>query len=156
MVTCWIPLRPVEEDAKDSGLIFAEGSHRDFALPFWHHVEMACLESRGYKVVGPVGVEQCDSTWHSGWIIHAAGPQPLGSKPRVAFSVSFIADGTRVLKKDNPSMKKGMNHNEDYESYKPWIDDIRGGGIASHKLLPVVFGAPRNDVSTANLRVTSP
>ena len=34
LVTVWIPMRPIEAE-EDSGLLFAEGSHRDFALPFW-------------------------------------------------------------------------------------------------------------------------
>ena len=36
-VTCWLPLQPVpcEEDG-GSALVFAAGSHRDVALPFWH------------------------------------------------------------------------------------------------------------------------
>lgn len=36
LVTAWIPMRPVSnKDGEDSGLLFAEGSHKDFALPFW-------------------------------------------------------------------------------------------------------------------------
>ena len=31
----WIPMRPISGTEEDSGLQFAEGSHRDFALPFW-------------------------------------------------------------------------------------------------------------------------
>ena len=36
----------------DSGLIFASGSHRDFALPFWHHsvLEDMDLSSSGYPI----------------------------------------------------------------------------------------------------------
>ena len=36
LVTCWIPLQPVPaESSGGSGLVFAGGSHRDVALPFW-------------------------------------------------------------------------------------------------------------------------
>ena len=45
-VTLWLPLRPLQED--DAALVFASGSHRDFALPYWHTLEgMEDLESRG-------------------------------------------------------------------------------------------------------------
>ena len=36
-VTLWLPLRPLQED--DAALVFASGSHRDFALPYWHTLE---------------------------------------------------------------------------------------------------------------------
>ena len=47
----WIPMRPISGTEEDSGLQFAEGSHRDFALPFWwedgeegcRHDESDCL-----------------------------------------------------------------------------------------------------------------
>jgi len=31
----WLPMRSIKAE-DDSGLQFAEGSHRDFALPFWY------------------------------------------------------------------------------------------------------------------------
>lgn len=33
----------------DTGLLYAGGSHRDFALPFWHDMATADLETRGYR-----------------------------------------------------------------------------------------------------------
>jgi len=34
----------------DSGLLFAGGSHRDFALPFWRDAAGADLAARGYRL----------------------------------------------------------------------------------------------------------
>lgn len=34
----------------DTGLLYAGGSHRDFALPFWHAMASADLETRGYRM----------------------------------------------------------------------------------------------------------
>lgn len=52
-VTAWIPLRPVAGDERDSGMAFAAGSHRDFALPFWHDLkEAGDLGARGYRIEG--------------------------------------------------------------------------------------------------------
>lgn len=52
-VTAWVPLRPIAGGGRDSGLLFAAGSHRDFALPFWHDIsKMPGLEGRGYRVEG--------------------------------------------------------------------------------------------------------
>lgn len=49
-VTAWIPLRPIAGSESDSGLVFAVGSHRDFALPFWHDLQGRDLSDRGYDV----------------------------------------------------------------------------------------------------------
>jgi hypothetical protein len=52
-VTAWVPLRPISAGEHDSGLMFAAGSHRDFALPFWHDLSrVGDLSSRGYKLQG--------------------------------------------------------------------------------------------------------
>ena len=34
----------------DTGLLYAGGSHRDFALPFWRDMATADLEMRGYRM----------------------------------------------------------------------------------------------------------
>ena len=51
-VTLWLPLRPLRED--DAALVFASGSHRDFALPYWHTLEgefiLIFSNLRGYPV----------------------------------------------------------------------------------------------------------
>eukprot|EP00850_Spirogloea_muscicola_P008577 SM000046S16358 [mRNA] locus=s46:151657:153958:- [translate_table: standard] len=48
-LTVWLPLRDLT--AQDSSLLFATGSHRDFALPYWKNNEgMMDLQSRGYPL----------------------------------------------------------------------------------------------------------
>jgi hypothetical protein len=49
-LTAWVPLRPVGGADGDSGLLFAEESHRDFALPFWHDLQGRGLEDRKYRL----------------------------------------------------------------------------------------------------------
>ena len=46
-----------------------------------------------------VDMEQTDATWHHGWTVHRAGPQPASSPPRMALAISFIADGAKMLDK---------------------------------------------------------
>lgn len=48
LITVWITLRPIHAKG-DSGLVFAGGSHRDMALPFWHADLDKDLSSRGYR-----------------------------------------------------------------------------------------------------------
>jgi ectoine hydroxylase-related dioxygenase (phytanoyl-CoA dioxygenase family) len=138
-VTCWLPMRAVEGGDRDSGLQFAEGSHRDFALPFWHDARTADLETRGYTVASAGRLLPGDCTWHHGWTVHSAGPQLLGSLPRTALAVTFIADGARTLDTRARSLRKGMRHDEDAESYGDWLGAVKPGAPARHPLLPLTY-----------------
>lgn len=139
-VTAWIPFRDIQGTVKDSGLEFACGSHRDFALPFWHDLRGRDLTDRNYAKATTGAMQVGDVSWHHGWLLHRAGPQPVGTPPRIALAVCYFQDGARVLpRKKDPSVLKHMMHSEDEESYKDWLKDIRDGGVATHPLLPVVF-----------------
>jgi hypothetical protein len=80
-------------------LAFASGSHRDFALPYWHDEQglAAGLGGRGYEVerYGPLALG--DATWHAGWTLHSAPGQPTSQPARVALAASFFADGAKRL-----------------------------------------------------------
>ncbi|KAI8477056.1 MAG: hypothetical protein J3K34DRAFT_169991 [Monoraphidium minutum] len=144
-VTAWLPLRPVAGDERDSGLAFAAGSHRDFALPFWHDVRaLGDLERRGYRVQGTGPMALGDVSWHHGWTLHCAGEQPRGTAPRLAVAVSYFADGARLLDlKGDPSLRREMLHDEDAEGHGAWLKDLKGGAPARHPLLPVVWDGGR-------------
>lgn len=73
-------------------------------------------------------------SWHHGWMLHCAGAQDPASQPRLALSVSYIADGARLL----PKALAGRVQDEDRESYAAWIKDLPPGARADHKLLPVI------------------
>ena len=124
MVTAWIPLDPVPaQDEGGTGLTFASGSHRDFALAFWSrpHEAGADFSARYESAMashGALGVG--DATWHHGWTLHSAPANDpwfgvdegldeddldeatlaavaaRSRQPRLALTVSFIADGARV------------------------------------------------------------
>ncbi|GAX78851.1 hypothetical protein CEUSTIGMA_g6289.t1 [Chlamydomonas eustigma] len=140
MVTLWLPMRPICQSEQDSGLKFANGSHKDFSLPFWHNIMKTDLEGRGYEVESPATFEQCDGTWHHGWTLHCAGPQPQDSQPRAALAVTFIAGDMKVMNRKDPSIRKEMLHDEDKESFEEWLRDVKPGAVAEHRLLPVTFG----------------
>ncbi|GLC33176.1 hypothetical protein PLESTB_000362400 [Pleodorina starrii] len=157
-VTAWIPLRPVRgargggpgRSPPDSGLMFAAGSHRDFALPFWHNMEGRDLSDRGYAMKDTGPMEVGDVSWHHGWTLHCAAPQPIGTPPRLALTVAFFADGARLLaRRSDPTVRPELLHDEDAESYATWLSALtqggqggkgaRDGAVARHKLLPVVW-----------------
>ncbi|EFJ47584.1 hypothetical protein VOLCADRAFT_91857 [Volvox carteri f. nagariensis] len=158
-VTAWIPLRPVRgacgggssKSPPDSGLMFAAGSHRDFALPFWHNMEGRDLSDRGYAMKDTGPMEVGDVSWHHGWTLHCAAPQPVGTPPRLALTVAFFADGARLLPRtSDSSVRSELLHDEDAESYSAWLPALakgkgRDGAVARHKLLPVVWPLDANE-----------
>ena len=134
-VTLWLPLRPLHED--DAALVFASGSHRDFALPYWKTLGgMSALDDRGYDVESYPPLDLGDATAHAGWCLHWSPPQPKDCPPRYALSVCYFLDGARRLKK---SECRQDPHQEDEWSYKEWLVDIEEGEAARHPALPVVY-----------------
>eukprot|EP00877_Chromochloris_zofingiensis_P011917 jgi/Chrzof1/697/Cz01g25070.t1 len=139
-ITAWLPLRPIAAGSKDSGLRFAAGSHRDFALPFWHNLQGRDLGDRGYKVMDTGPMQLGDVSWHHGWTLHSAGSQPPGTPPRAALAVSYFADGAKLLaRKTDPSILKILLHDEDAESYMDWVKDVADGAVVSHDATPLVY-----------------
>jgi ectoine hydroxylase-related dioxygenase (phytanoyl-CoA dioxygenase family) len=139
-LTAWIPLRPIGGGAGDSGLVFAAGSHRDFALPFWRtreELEATDLSDRGYELCPQGAMAVGDASFHHGWLLHAAGGQPRGSLPRAALAVSYFLDGARVRADGGGSSRRGED--EDAESVAAWIREVKPCAAARHPLLPVVY-----------------
>ncbi|KAF8057287.1 hypothetical protein HT031_006095 [Scenedesmus sp. PABB004] len=136
-VTAWLPLRAI---GASEGLVFAAGSHRDMALTFWHDLRGRDLSDRGYRLRSTGAMDVGDVSWHHGWALHGAPPQPPGTAPRLALALSFFADGARLLARTrDPSVHQHMLHDEDAESYAPWLHDLRDGAPARHALLPLVW-----------------
>ena len=75
MVTAWIPLDHVPaQEHGGTGLTFARGSHRDFALPFWSRPQEngADLQPRYENAMVSAGsLSPGDITWHHGWTLHS-------------------------------------------------------------------------------------
>jgi ectoine hydroxylase-related dioxygenase (phytanoyl-CoA dioxygenase family) len=147
-LTAWVPLRPISGGAGDSGLVFASGSHRDFALPFWRtreELEATDLSDRGYELCQQGAMAVGDASFHHGWLLHAAGGQPRGSLPRAALAVCYFLDGARV--RATAAVSTGADggaasrrgEDEDAESVAAWIREVKPGAAARHPLLPVVY-----------------
>ena len=132
-VTLWLPLRPLHED--DAALVFASGSHRDFAA-LLEGSSMSDLNDRGYEVESYPPLDLGDATAHAGWTLHWSPPQPRDCPPRYALSVCYVLDGARRLRK---SECRQDPHKEDEWSYKDWLVDIEEGAPARHPALPVVY-----------------
>ena len=76
-----------------------------------------------------------DVSWHAGWCLHCAPPQPPGTPARLALAVSYFADGARRLPEE---LRRGRGADEDRESYAAWVGGVASGARARHALLPLV------------------
>ena len=79
-------------------------------------------------------------SWHHGWLLHSAPPQPAQGPARGALAVSYFGNGARVR-----SMRRGggdASELEDLESYLDWAGSAPGklkpGSLARHALTPLV------------------
>lgn len=106
---------------------------------------LACVLHLAYVYFTALGVfagamAVGDVSWHHGWTLHCASPQPPDTPQRLALAVSFFADGARLLaRKSDPSVYKHMLHDEDAESYGSWLGQLKDGAVARTAHLPIVY-----------------
>ncbi|KAJ8598323.1 hypothetical protein CTAYLR_007554 [Chrysophaeum taylorii] len=132
-VTAWLPLVdvPVSRDG-GTGLLYAEGSHRDLALCVWYGDDVDASER--YDLADHGRLEIGDASWHHGWTLHSAAPNPRDQRDRLAFAVSYVANGARLV----DAIGLDRVNDEDAPSYDAWIHDCDPGEQIDHPLLPLV------------------
>lgn len=69
-----------------------------------------------------------DATFHSGWTIHSAGPNP-SDRLRTVMTVIYFADGARVL--GDLSTAQELDR-------VTWLGGRATGDIADHELNPII------------------
>lgn len=141
LLTCWIPLQAVPA-MKDGGssLMFATGSHRDFALPYWYDIDDKDLEGR-YQIASYGPFEVGDCSFHHGWTLHSAPANELRDT-RLAYAVTYVKDNVRILSRGEDQVR--YPDGEDVQSYSSWIEEVGWGEVARHTDLPVVYKSPSN------------
>lgn len=127
-LTFWLPLTPVPPRG-GSSLVYAIGSHRDFALPF--HGDLDEDLSGRHKLRRTGSILPGDASIHHGWTLHSASAVPEGGPLRVAWTLGFIADGARLL-------RKACSAQEDAVSYESWIRDLGQGAVVDHPMVPLL------------------
>jgi ectoine hydroxylase-related dioxygenase (phytanoyl-CoA dioxygenase family) len=142
MITFWIPLDYIPRmDDGGTGLLFVNGSHSDFALPFWNvdkdRGEYNRLEERyggddGIEHYMPMNVG--DVSAHAGWTLHSAngGIGNIGSD-RYALAVTYV-DAKAEIRQDAVHSKIG--HDEDRRSYEDWASQVQPRSYFEHPLVP--------------------
>ena len=161
MITFWIPLQNVPAlDQGGTGLLFVDGSHSDFALPYWNGAEgkeYERLEERygsegdedgGVSNHMPLAVG--DITVHNGWTLHCAEAAEFleVGKDRYAFAITYV-DGRAevredVLSNDSNDDSIGNGHavkgdKEDVWSFRSWLKDVKPRSQFRHPLVPIVW-----------------
>jgi len=159
MVTFWIPLTPVPKNG--SALHFVDESHIDLALFFWHgkfpkknkasntdlfqNIDLSKRYGGDKSINNYMPLQIGDVTVHSGWTLHTSDPLSSPEKKlsdgRIALSISYVCSKAMVRKVDGRSPSGDNGHDEDYDSYKGWIDRIKPGrSINVDDIdLPVIF-----------------
>lgn len=132
-ITMWMPL--VDVPIEVGTMRFASGSHKLGHLGEYQigdesqatfermlAVKHLAIETHGAAAAG-------DATFHAGWTVHGAGPNPTPML-RSAMTVIYFADGTRVSAIDHP------NRAFDHAMFLPGCEP---GDLAASVLTPRLY-----------------
>lgn len=99
-VTLWMPL--VDIPVEVGSMTFAVGSHRlgDLRGPAISDESQATfadlVKAEGLPTATHGAMRAGDATFHAGWTLHCAGPNPT-DQDRTVMTIIYVADGTRLL-----------------------------------------------------------
>jgi ectoine hydroxylase-related dioxygenase (phytanoyl-CoA dioxygenase family) len=129
-ITLWMPL--VDVPGEVGSMTFATGSHRLGDLRGRHisdesDAEFAALVAeRGVPTFSYGALRAGDATFHAGWTIHSAGPNPTDRR-RTVMTIIYVADGARVLRDVTPAQDRDR---------RVWLGDTPRGALVDHELNP--------------------
>lgn len=131
-ITMWMPL--VDVPAEVGSMTFANGSHelgdlRGQAISDESDAEFASLiEKRGFTTHTYGAMRAGDATFHAGWTLHSAGPNP-SDQLRTVMTVIYMADGARVVEACSPAQELDRQR---------WLGNRAPGTLADHEDNPVL------------------
>jgi ectoine hydroxylase-related dioxygenase (phytanoyl-CoA dioxygenase family) len=132
-ITLWMPLVDVPPEV--GTMRFASGSHRlghlgEYRIGDESQVVLdRVLAEKGLAIETHGALAAGDATFHAGWTVHGAGPNPTPLM-RSVMTVIYFADGTRVAALDHP------NRAFDAAMYLP---GCRPGELARSALTPRLY-----------------
>lgn len=132
-VTLWMPL--VDLPTEVGGMRFASGSHTagylgDFAIS--DRSEQALrqvIDERSFALHETGAVAAGDATFHAGWTLHGAPPNPT-TMMREVMTIIYFADGTRLVEPDTEAREQDLRSS--FPGLKP-------GDMAAGPLTPLVY-----------------
>lgn len=155
MITFWVPLQSVPIPKKGgTGLLFVDGSHSDFALPYWNGVdgdEYDRLENRYGKDGGVshhMPLDMGDVTVHNGWTLHCADAADYSEKDedRYAFAITYV-DGRAEVREDVLSSEcSRASDKEDVWSFRSWVEEVKPRTKFRHPQVPIVWPPEQRDI----------
>jgi len=132
-VTMWMPLVPVPTEV--GSMSFASGSHlvTDLRGPgisdaseaeFARRIADLGLPIQSYGAMAPG-----DATFHKGWTVHSAGPNPTETT-RTVMTVIYVADGAHVSAVEN-----------DFQEFdrRAWLGGREAGQLVDHPRNPLLW-----------------
>ena len=129
-ITMWMPL--VDVPAEIGSMTFATGSHRlgdlrGHAISDASDAEFAAMiESQEIPTHTYGSLRAGDATFHAGWTVHSAGPNPTDLM-RTVMTVIYVADGARVLTE--------LSEAQDFDR-RVWLDGTPTGALIDGPLNP--------------------
>jgi ectoine hydroxylase-related dioxygenase (phytanoyl-CoA dioxygenase family) len=132
-ITMWMPL--VDVPAEVGTMHFVSGSHRlgflgEFAISDEsdRHFD-AMVAGRGLQVQTHGPLRAGDATFHAGWTLHKAPPNPTGEM-REVMTIIYLADGTRVGDVSSEARRKDLDK---------WLPGLQPGEVIDSPLNPVLY-----------------
>ncbi|MDW3220468.1 MAG: phytanoyl-CoA dioxygenase family protein [Acidimicrobiales bacterium] len=135
VVTMWMPLADL--DPAVGSMTFIDGSHLDGdvgAGEISDASDDAIQRSidAGERSTTTHGVLRAgDATFHKGWTIHSAGPNPT-DRMRPVMTIIWFADGARVTEPNSPEQRFDLH---------AWLGDAEPGTLARSDANPLLWPA---------------
>jgi ectoine hydroxylase-related dioxygenase (phytanoyl-CoA dioxygenase family) len=132
-ITMWMPLVDLTDEV--GSMHFAAGSHRighvsgESISDESDREITALIEARGLAVETHGALRAGDATFHSGWTLHSADPNPT-DRMRAVMTVIYVADGALVAPPANPYQELDR---------RLWLADTPPGQPVDSPLNPLVF-----------------
>ena len=134
-ITMWMPLVDVPADI--GTMTFASGSHKlghvaDVPISDESDAQLRdFIASKGLRLDTHGALAAGDATFHAGWTLHGAPPNPTGTL-RSVMTVIYFADGLRAAEPDHPFRAFDL---------KVWLPGVQPGELAASDINPVVYRA---------------
>jgi ectoine hydroxylase-related dioxygenase (phytanoyl-CoA dioxygenase family) len=138
-ITMWMPL--VDVPPSIGTMTFVSGSHRlgylgEYAISDESDAAFdRMIVERGLTTETHGAASAGDATFHSGWMLHSAPPNPTGTL-RAVMTVIYYADGTRIV----DPVGKGQEFD-----LHAWLRGCRPGDLAATDRNPVVYSSSAGD-----------
>lgn len=140
-ITMWMPL--VDLDPSVGSMTFIDRSHRDGdvgAGQISDASDAAIAESiiSGSRSTTTHGALRAgDATFHRGWTMHSAGPNPT-DRMRPVMTIIWFADGARITEPDGPEQRFDL---------RAWLGGGTPGDLADGPENPLLWPVGRGEAS---------